>query len=118
MSLRRTWRRLVGGGEQVEVEELQEVCRSLGAVPVEDAPERERVAIAGVVRAVTHSPAGSAPRLTGEFSDGTGVVDLVWLGRDAVPGIDPGVRLRAQGRIGVVQGRRTMYNPRYEILPR
>ena len=39
------------------------------------------------------------------------------LGRRQIVGIEPGRNLRITGRIGVFEGTRSMYNPRYELLP-
>ncbi len=44
-------------------------------------------------------------------------VELVWLGRDTIPGIEPGSTGAAEGRLGVRRGRATMFNPRYELTP-
>jgi hypothetical protein len=41
----------------------------------------------------------------------------VWLGRRQITGIGPGRNLRVTGRIGILDGTRVMYNPRYELLP-
>ena len=42
---------------------------------------------------------------------------LVWLGRRQIPGIDPGRTIKVCGRISCQEGRRLLYNPRYELLP-
>jgi hypothetical protein len=44
-----------------------------------------------------------------------GRVDLVWLGRASIPGIEPGTTVVAEGRLAVRRGRATMFNPRYEL---
>ena len=40
---------------------------------------------------------------------------LIWLGRASIPGIEPGITVVAEGRLGVRRGRATMFNPRYEL---
>jgi hypothetical protein len=40
----------------------------------------------------------------------------VFLGRRAVPGIEPGTQLRAEGMIGKHNGRLAVINPVYELL--
>ena len=40
-----------------------------------------------------------------------------WLGRDTIPGIEPGSTVAAEGRLAVRRGRATMFNPRYELTP-
>jgi len=42
----------------------------------------------------------------------------VWLGRRRIGGIAPGRGIRVVGRIGVQDGQRVMYNPRYDLRPR
>ena len=55
--------------------------------------------------------------LEGDLDDGTGIVTLVWLGRRHIVGIEPGRALTVTGRIGLHDGRRVLYNPRYELMP-
>ncbi|GMA39758.1 hypothetical protein [Mobilicoccus caccae] len=52
-----------------------------------------------------------------ELDDGSGLLDVVWLGRREVPGIRPGVHLRAEGLVSLRGPKRTMFNPAYEIVP-
>jgi hypothetical protein len=39
----------------------------------------------------------------------------VWLGRRRIAGVEPGRQVEVTGRIGVQDGVRIMYNPRYEL---
>ena len=56
------------------------------------------------------------PALEAEIQPSSqGRVELVWLGRDAIPGIQPGSTVAAEGRLAVRRGRATMFNPRYEL---
>ncbi len=98
-----------------EVRDLREAHES-GQMTVEAAPERELVHLGGTLRAVTLRPRGGVPALEAELDDGTGVVVLVWLGRRRITGIQAGRALRASGRIGSQDGRRVIFNPRYELL--
>ncbi len=82
-----------------------------------DAPERVPVVLRGSLRTVTLRPRGGVPALEADLGDGTGVLTLVWLGRRRIIGIEPGRSLTVTGRIGVHEGRRIMYNPRYELMP-
>ena len=52
-----------------------------------------------------------------EVWDGNGSVNLVWVGRRTIGGIEPGVFLRARGRVTSVRGTPTIFNPAYEIVP-
>ena len=57
----------------------------------------------------------TVPALEAELYDGSGSLQVVWLGRRQIGGFDPGRRARAEGLVCVQNGRRTMYNPRYEL---
>jgi hypothetical protein len=81
------------------------------------APDREVVRLRGQLRTVTLRPRGGVPALEAELFDGTGMITVIWLGRRRIAGITPGRSLQVQGRIGVHDGVRTLYNPRYELIP-
>ena len=85
------------------------------AIGVEMKIERPRVRIGGTVQVIRHDRIGGMPALEAEIYDGPGRVDLVWLGRASIPGIEPGSTVVAEGRLGVRRGRATMFNPRYEL---
>jgi len=89
----------------------------VGAVLIAAAPDREVVTLRGRLRTVTLRPRGGVPALESELADGSGAVTLVWLGRRRIAGIEPGRAVEVIGRIGVQEGVRIMYNPRYELLP-
>lgn len=86
-------------------------------VSIAEAPDRQPVTVNGQLRTVTLRPRGGVPALEAELDDGSAVLTVVWLGRRTITGIEPGRTMRVSGRIGVLQGTRTMYNPRYELLP-
>ena len=79
--------------------------------------ERPRVRVTGTVQVIRHDRIGGMPALEAELHEGrrTGRVDLIWLGRVSIPGIEPGSTVVAEGRLGVRRGRATMFNPRYEL---
>jgi hypothetical protein len=79
--------------------------------------EREIVAVAGTLRAVTLRPNSTSQTMEAELWDGTGQITLVWLGRREIPGIEPGRRLVVHGRLASVRGERTIFNPSYELQP-
>ncbi len=58
-----------------------------------------------------------APALDAELWDGSGTVTLVWLGRRRIKGIDPGRSIVVRGRVSVIDGQRTIFNPTYELRP-
>jgi hypothetical protein len=85
--------------------------------PIADAPDRDLVRLRGTLRTVTLRPRGGVPALEAELDDGSAVLTIVWLGRRRISGIGPGRSLQVQGRIGVHDGHRIMYNPRSELIP-
>ena len=86
-----------------------------GHVSIDEAPDRTRVTLSGTLRTVTLRPRGGVPALEAELYDGSGAITLIWLGRRQITGIGPGRQLEVEGRIGVQDGVRVMYNPRYEL---
>ncbi len=117
--LRRTISRWANPGDQDAHQLRQEYARSAkdGAVPIGDAPDRERVTLRGSLRTVTLRPRAGVPALEAELNDGSGVITIVWLGRRRIAGIEPGRAIEVEGRIGAHDGIRVMYNPRYELIP-
>ena len=115
--LRRAFRGLASSQDEREAEELQDVAADFGARQVIACCDREMVTLFGTLKTVTFSPRGGVPALEGELYDGTGTVTLIWLGRRRIAGIRPGVEMIVSGRIGIVDGSRVMFNPRYELRP-
>jgi hypothetical protein len=87
-------------------------------VRAEQRPERPRVKITGTVQSIRRDRIGGMPALEAEIQPpNRGRIELVWLGRDTIPGIEPGSTVAAEGRLAVRRGRTTMFNPRYELTP-
>lgn len=103
--------------EDQEARDLRSVYGAEDVYSIAEAPDREMVRLRGMLRTVTLRPRGGVPALEAELFDGTGTVTIVWLGRRRIAGITPGRSLQVQGRIGVHDGVRTLYNPRYELMP-
>jgi hypothetical protein len=98
-----------------EARELQRDTVLAGCTPIAEAPERERVTLQGTLRTVTLRPRGGVPALEAELYDGSDSLLLLWLGRRRIAGIHPGRAIRVEGRIGVHDGERVMYNPHYDL---
>jgi hypothetical protein len=97
--------------------QLQDSAEELGATPVSRCANRQREKVAGTLRTVTLRPRAGVPALEAELWDGSGTVNLVWLGRRQIAGIEPGRRVLARGRVAALNGRRLMFNPIYDLLP-
>jgi hypothetical protein len=103
--------------EREEARELRKDTRKAGLVQIADAPDRQRTVVQGTLKTVTLRPRGGVPALEAELYDGSGSISVIWLGRRRIGGIAPGRVLRVEGRIGVHDGTRIMYNPRYALRP-
>lgn len=114
--LHRTLRRFTSSNAELESEEMQQRVRNDGAVPIRNCEDRQLVSLTGTIATVTINPRAGHPALEVELRDGSGGVTLVWLGRRRIAGIDPGRTIKVAGRISCHDGRRLMYNPRYELV--
>lgn len=109
--------RLTRTESELEAAELQEDSDRLGATPIAELPDRQVACVSGSVRSVTLRPRATVPALVVELYDGSRVLNLVWLGRRRIGGIEPGTYLRVRGRVTYKLGVPTMFNPAYEIIP-
>ncbi len=83
--------------------------------PISAGRHREVVDLAGTLRAVTLRPYGPSLSMQAELWDGTGCVQLVWLGRRNIAGVQPGRRIVVHGRLTTINGEPAIYNPLYEL---
>jgi hypothetical protein len=119
----RAWRRVTDAlsrlratSAELEAGELVARATSLGATPIADVADRQSTVICGEVRAVSLRPQVQVPAYIVDVSDGSGVMQLVWLGRRQILGIEPGVVLRVTGRPTFRRGVATMFNPVYDVI--
>ncbi|GGL22846.1 OB-fold nucleic acid binding domain-containing protein [Phycicoccus endophyticus] len=101
-----------------DADELQEQSASEGGDDLTALAPRYPACVCGTVRTVTLPPRRSVPALVAEVWDGKGSVNLVWVGRRSIGGVEPGAFLRARGRVATHKGVPTIFNPSYEILPK
>lgn len=116
-ALARLGQRLTKSEEQLEADELLEDSDRLGGTPIRDLADRQLAQVCGAVRAVTLRPRVNVPALVVDLYDGSRTLNLVWLGRRTIAGIQPGTYLTARGRVCYVRGVPTIFNPAYEIVP-
>jgi RecG-like helicase len=114
--LKRTMHRLTASEDELESEDLRTRSKEIGATTISHCGERDTACVAGTVRSTQVDMRGGSPMLNVDLYDGTGSVTLVFLGRRKVAGIEPGRNVKATGRLTTTDGRRTMYNPSYELL--
>ena len=115
--LRRNISRWANSSDQ-EARDLRRTYAGKDCVRISEAPDREMVKLRGSLRTVSLRPRAGVPALEAELFDGSGVHPR----RVARPPPDRGHRRRAarsrcEGRIGEHGGVRTIYNPRYELIP-
>jgi two-component system sensor histidine kinase KdpD len=97
-------------------------CISAAAMPrrevgrIADARGQDRVALSGVIRATQPIKVGGSRAYRCVLSDGTGEVDLLFLGRETVVGLAEGTRCDVLGTATTRRGRLTVWNPRYQVL--
>jgi len=113
---RRAVRRLTAETTELDDEALKKRGEDVGATRLVDCRDRSPVTVFGTVRAITIRPRAGVPALEAELYDGSGSVTLVWLGRRTLSGVAAGRQLRATGRLTTAEGRRLIYNPRYELV--
>ncbi|UZN05041.1 OB-fold nucleic acid binding domain-containing protein [Cellulomonas sp. S1-8] len=112
-------RKVLASQAEIEAdEERADALRVPGCCPVDALPHRARASVSGVLRSVTLRPRDGVPAIEAELYDGSGTLDLVWLGRRQIAGVEPGRRLKVDGMVCMVAGRRTVFNPRYELRAR
>lgn len=114
--LRRLTRRLTEDPEQRDAEELSDEAMHTGAQRAIDCRRGQEVTVVGTLRSVECNGKGCDDAIRAELFDGTDTIELVWLGRRRIPGIESGRTLRVQGRLGKLDnGSKAIYNPHYEI---
>lgn len=87
-----------------------------GVTLLREAKPRELVKLAGIVDRLRVRPRDGVAAYEASMNDGTGRARIIWLGRRTVPGLELGVRLVVEGRLGEdAKGRFQIINPVYEF---
>ncbi len=115
--LRRIFGRLAASHEDEHAEDLRKDTPPTACTRIRDCQDRQIVTVTGTLRTVTLRPRAGVPALEAELFDGTAPLDVVWLGRRSIAGIEPGRRIVASGRISQNRGRLVLFNPKYELRP-
>lgn len=117
MGLRSVLDDLAQGQSELEAKELTIECARPGCTRISDLQVRAEATVTGTVHSIAVLPAEKAPELRVELYDGTGILDVIWMGRRSIEGIRPGAYLTVTGRVTLADGRQTIFNPGYEMLP-
>ncbi|HET9092004.1 MAG TPA: OB-fold nucleic acid binding domain-containing protein, partial [Acidimicrobiales bacterium] len=83
--------------------------------PIGELTYRRRATIAGKIRAMRVQPWSGLQTLECTLVDGTGAVNVVFVGRRHVPGIEVGTVLVVEGMVGRYDGRLAITNPSYRF---
>ena len=117
MGTRQTLRqRLTASAQRLDAADLQDEVLERSCTAVRNCDRGQNVELVGRLRSVVYTPSVTVPELKAELFDGSDSLELVWLGRRRIPGIEPGRRIVVRGRVGLRDGRRAIYNPWYELL--
>jgi amino acid transporter len=87
-----------------------------GATPIVEAHWRDRVKVAGRVRAVRVAPLHDAPTLELILVDGTASISVLFLGRRSLAGVGVGTKMAVEGTVGIHKTRLAILNPSYQLL--
>lgn len=108
--------RLTASASNLDAAELRDAVEQRACVPVRELRRGGCVQLVGRLRAVVYTPSETVPTLEAELFDGSDSIELIWLGRRRIVGIEPGRRVLVRGRVGEHEGRKAIYNPWYELL--
>ena len=78
---------------------------------------QSRVVVSGMIRSTGTVTVGSGLAFHFTLVDGSGELDVLFLGRPTVRGLLPGTRVSVEGRVGTHDCKLALWNPRYRIEP-
>ncbi|MDB1088794.1 OB-fold nucleic acid binding domain-containing protein [Streptomyces sp. ACA25] len=118
----RFWRLLTGSEPDSEApdsddSDAEDVACTRICDCAEEAQGRTVVRVSGTLRKVGERTVAGLPAVEAELDDGSGSLEVVWLGRRSIAGVQPGREMVAYGRIATSRGRPVLFNPRYELRP-
>jgi len=111
------FQKLTTDDETVDATNLSSEVTASGCQYAAGCGQGQSATIIGRLRSVDLRPTDALATLVAELYDGTDSVQLIWLGRRSIPGVETGRTVRAKGRIAIRDGRKVIYNPDYELMP-
>lgn len=108
-------RKMMASTHELDADELQDDAAKMSCTPMGQLQLGSWTRITGRLRSVTYTPRATVPTLEAELFDGSAAIELVWLGRRRIAGVEPGRRLLVEGRVGIHDGNLAIYNPRYTL---
>jgi len=92
-----------------------DVAAHHGWTPLGEVTARSLERTGGRIAYVEVSPRNAPARLTVRLQDTTGSLDLVFLGRRVIAGLEPGAIVGVQGRVAPNADAPIIFNPRYDL---
>jgi hypothetical protein len=89
-----------------------------GVTAIADLGSVRKATIEGRVKVVEIRPVENSCVFEATVADGTGTLTAMFYGRTKIAGVEPGARLRLDGKVSMREGGPAMINPAYELLPR
>ncbi|MHB1430560.1 MAG: single stranded DNA-binding domain-containing protein [Streptosporangiaceae bacterium] len=91
---------------------------SAPATSIAGARPQRRLSVTGVIRAAETVLVAGSPSWRCVLDDGTGRIDLLFLGRAAMPDLRPGRRCDIEGTVARRNGALVVWNARYRLRAR
>lgn len=111
------WARWLRSSTQVDNDLLQVQAETAHCDPLSGCVPGQYVTVCGVIVSVTLPGADMASVFTAEVSDGSAVVNISFIGRRFIPGLNPGRHLYVWGRLCTASdGSLTIFNPKYRLV--
>ncbi len=89
-----------------------------GVTPIGALSGPGKATVEGKVRAVEIRPVEQNCVFECTVTDGTGALTAMFYGRTHIPGVEPGARLRLDGKVSMREDGPAMVNPAYQLVPR
>ena len=83
---------------------------------IEAARFRQHVVLEGRIKSLRVQPWSGVATLEATLADKTGAIQVVFLGRRTIAGLEAGKRIRVEGVVGQHRGRLALLNPSYQLL--
>jgi amino acid transporter len=83
---------------------------------IEAARFRQHVVLEGRIKSLRVQPWSGVATLEATLADKTGAIQVVFLGRRTIAGLEAGKRIRVEGVVGQHRGRLALLNPTYRLL--
>jgi len=89
----------------------------LAAPQMDGLRPQQRASVAGTISEAETVSAGLSPVYRCVLSYDGGELDLLFLGRATIAGLNAGTRCSIEGTVAVHRGRLAVWNPRYQVRP-